>query len=568
MRVSTFSKIKWALSAGIAVSALAGSAQAQQLAPEWEPFDSTGSAQAVAPVEESRSGGQDRPRIEVTPYIEASQVLLADLSGGGDVLTYSTIAAGIDTSVQTRRAEAQLNVRYERVIGYDSNVQDQDTISGIARGSVKVARGLAIEVGGIATKSRVDGRGDSANSFFPTTDNVTQVYSVYTGPTYSGQFGELAVNASYRAGFTKAEAKQVGSLPPGQTPLATFDESVSHSAAVSVGMQPGTLPVGWAVSAGYDREDADQLDQRFEDRYVRGDVTLPITAGLAVVGGIGYEKLQVSERDAVRDAGGVPILDNNGRYVTNSASPRMLAFESDGIIWDVGVLWRPSDRTSFEAHYGHRYGSDTYTGSLTYQPSDRMSVNVSAYDTVSGFGSALNNGLASLPTQFRSSRNPLTGDLNNCSFSQGGGVCLNNALNTTASAAFRARGVSASVVTKSGGWDTGLGIGYDRRTFLASGLGAQPQLAGTVDENLYIAGFLGRDLDRSSRFETNVYGNYNDPGFAAAPDSYGFGANAADYRQIWRGLSLSAAAGIDTYTQEEFDSEVTASALLGLRYSF
>jgi hypothetical protein len=570
MQKPSISKLKFILATGVAAFVLPTAAQAQYLASEWEPMEPGAASSPVAaePVKESRMGGSDRPKVDITPYIEVSQVVLAELTGAGDVLTYSTVAAGIDTSIQTRRAEAQLNVRYERVIGYDSGVPDQDTVTGIARGSVKLARGLSWEAGGVATRSHVDSRGAASNSFFPNSDNVTQVYSVYTGPSYSGQIGALGVNASYRAGYTKVEAEDTGPLPGGQRPISQFDDSVSHSAAVSVGMQPGPLPVGWSVGAGYDREDASQLDQRFESKYVRGDVTVPISNGLAVVGGIGYEKIEASERDAVRDAGGAPVLDANGRFVTNQAAPRQLSFETDGIIWDVGVLWRPSDRTSFSASYGHRYGSDTYTGTLSYTPNERMGVSVSVYDTVSGFGGALNDSLAGLPTQFRGSRNPLTGDINSCAFSQAGGNCLNNALRTTSSAAFRSRGVSASVVTKAGGWDTGLAVGYDRRKFLTAALGAQPELAGVVDENYYISGFLGRELDQRSRIETNVYANYNDPGFALAPDAYGFGANAAYYRQLWRGLSLSAAAGIDSYKQEQFDEEVTASAALGLRYSF
>jgi hypothetical protein len=574
MQKPSFSKMKFILASGVAALTLPSAAHAQYLASEWEPMDSSESAAPAAeePVKSSRGGGHDRgqdhPKVEITPYIEVSQVALAELTGAGDVLTYSTVAAGLDTSIQTRRAEAQLNVRYERVIGYDSSVPDQDTVTGIARGSALLARGLSLEVGGVATRAHIDSRGSASNTFFPNSDNVTQVYSVYTGPSYSGQVGELGINASYRAGYTKVEAADTGPLPLGQRPIATFDESTSHSAAVSVGMQPGTLPVGWSVGAGYDREDASQLDQRFEGKYVRGDVTVPISSGLAVVGGIGYEKIKISERDSVRDALGAPVLDVDGRFVTNSAAPRQLAFETDGIIWDVGVMWKPSDRTSFTATYGHRYGSDTYTGSLSYVPNERMGINVSVYDTVSGFGNALNDSLASLPTQFRSSRNPLSGDINSCAFSQSGGNCLNNALRTTSSAAFRSQGVSASIATKSGSWDSGIAVGYDRRKFLTAGLGAQPELAGVVDQNYYLAGFVGKELDQRSRVETNVYANYNDPGFALAPDAYGFGANAAYYRQLWRGLSLSAAAGIDTFKQEQFDSEVTASALLGLRYSF
>ncbi|QTD56451.1 hypothetical protein [Parasphingorhabdus cellanae] len=52
--------------------------------------------------------------VEITPYLEVQQVLVADLKDGSDVLTYTTVAAGLETSIQTRQAEAQVNLRYER----------------------------------------------------------------------------------------------------------------------------------------------------------------------------------------------------------------------------------------------------------------------------------------------------------------------------------------------------------------------------------------------------------------------------------------------------------------------
>jgi hypothetical protein len=548
-------------------------AMAQQLAPEWSPMDeqygaSGGEPQEAAPTESRRRDKRDGPRVEIVPYIEAQQVIVADLQDGGDVLTYSTVAVGVDASVQTRRAEAQVNVRYERLIGYDNGVDDQDTITGLARGSVAITRGLSFEAGGIAARTRVDGRGAAASNLVGNPDNVTQVYSVYAGPTIATQVGDLSVNAAYRAGYTKVEQRDQGPLPPGQQPTDLFDDSVSHSATASVGMQPGPLPFGWSASVGYDREDAGQLDNRYEGKYARVDVTVPVTSTVALVGGVGYEDIKISERDALRDALGDPIVGSDGRLVTDPSSPRLIAYEEDGLIWDAGVMWRPSSRTSLVATYGRRYGSDTYTGSFSYNPGRDWAVNVSAYDTVSGFGNMLNDNLASLPTQFRSSRNPLSGDINSCAFGQTGGFCFNNALQTASSAAFRQRGVTASFSGTNGGWDSGFAVGYNRRKFIASSLGGQAQIDGLVDQNYFALAYLGTDIDRQTRFESNVYASYYDPGFGGAGNVLATGANAALYRQILRGLSASAAVGLDSYKQEDFDSELTASALLGLRYSF
>jgi len=566
--------LKFFLVAGVALAPLP--VMAQELASDWSPMDDAygspeeAAPQDAAPVRKRGRGGDKRegPRVEVTPYIQATQVIFADLKNGGDVLTYSTVAVGVDSSIATRRAEAQVSLRYERLIGYDNNVEDQDIVTGLARGSVALTRNFSLEAGAVASRASVDGRGAGTINPVGNPDNVTQVYSVYGGPTFSTQAGDLSVNAAYRAGYTKVESKNNLVLPAGQQRFDQFDDSVSQLATASVGMQPGTLPFGWAVSGSWEREDAGQLDTRFDGKYARADVTVPVTPTFALVGGVGYEDIKISERDALRDAGGVPIVGSNGRFVTDPASPRLIAYQQDGLIWDAGVLWRPSPRTSVEARYGRRYGTDTYIGSLSYQPGRDWAVNVSVYDQVTGFGGLINDSLASLPTQFRSTRNPLSGDIGGCAFGQTGGFCLNDALQNAPSAAFRQRGVTASFSGTNGGWDSGFAIGYSQRKFIASQLGAQAQIDGQRDDNYFAVAALGTDFDRRTRFESNVYVSYFDPGFAGAGDVLQTGANAALYRQLIRGLSASAAVGLDSYKQEDFDGELTASALLGLRYSF
>lgn len=548
-------------------------AMAQQINPDWsptdDPYSDAGTAEQVSetPVHKPR-GGRQGPRVDVTPYIEAQQVIVADLKNGGDVLTYSTVAAGIDASIATRQAEAQVSLRYERRIGYDNGVADQDNVTGLARGSLALTPNFSVEAGGVAARTRVDGRGAAPTNLVGNPDNVTQVYSVYAGPTFTSQVGDLSVNAAYRAGYTKVESQNNIVLPAGQQRFDQFDNSVSQVATASVGMQPGLLPIGWTVSGSWQHEDAGQLDNRFDGKFARADVTIPISPYFAVVGGVGYENITISERNAVRDTAGNPVVSSDGQLVTDAASPRLIAYQTDGLIWDVGVSWRPSPRTSFEARYGRHYGSDSYTGSLSYQPGRDWAVNVSVYDAVSGFGSSLNDSLASLPTQFRSSRNPLSGDISGCAFGQTGGFCLDSALQYASSAAFRQRGVSVAFSGTNGSWDSGLAVGYNQRKFIASRLGGQAQIDGLKNDNYYAVAYLGTNIDRRTRFESNVYASYFDPGVVGAPDTLSTGANAALYRQIIRGLSASAAVGLDSYKQEDFDSELTASALLGLRYSF
>ncbi len=59
--------------------------------------------------ENATTGGsatQGARRITINPYVEASQTLAADLNGG-DVLTYTSLAAGVDAAIQTQRVAGQ-----------------------------------------------------------------------------------------------------------------------------------------------------------------------------------------------------------------------------------------------------------------------------------------------------------------------------------------------------------------------------------------------------------------------------------------------------------------------------
>ena len=89
-----------------------------------------------------------------------------------------------------------------------------------------------------------------------------------------------------------------------------------------------------------------------------------------------------------------------------------------------------------------------------------------------------------------------------------------------------------------------------------------------TDQNYYAYLGVSKELDRKSSFDANLYANLQESGLAGAESVLGIGANAAYYRQIIPGLSGTVAAGIDHYSQDGVDNELTASALLGLRYDF
>ncbi|WP_379921241.1 preprotein translocase subunit YajC [Erythrobacter sp. R86502] len=511
--------------------------------------------------------GQRASRV-VQPYIEVGQVVSAEISPGNDVVTFTQVAAGVDINVQGRNSGAAVSLRYERNIGYGDDSIDTDTISGIARGTLAlVPNTLNLEAGALASRSRIDAGGGATANPLVRDDNESRVYSVYAGPSLNTRVGDVDVQGLARVGYNRFEADDALVSQQGAT-VDVFDDSVTYLGQVRAGVRPGdVLPVGLAVTAGGFQEDIGNLDQRVRDLYVRGDVTVPLTRSLALVAGAGYEDVEISSRDAVRDANGVPVIGPDGRFITDSTAPRRIAFAVDGLLWDVGVMWRPSSRTSLQASVGRRYDSTTYYGNFTYVPNQRSALAISVYDGVSGIGGTLGNALAALDSDFEAIRNPVTGDFGGL-VGDTEGQALVGGLGSTRSAAFRGRGVRASYQRTMGRTVASIGAGYDRRTFIAAAGTVLAPIDGLTDESYYVIGGLTRQIGQNANISTNAYVNW----FKAEGGSNNvtaMGASVAYNQSITQRLTGRAAIALD-YFDSEFTAQdfAFATALVGLRYNF
>ncbi|VVT16130.1 preprotein translocase subunit YajC [Erythrobacter sp. EC-HK427] len=510
--------------------------------------------------------------VEIAPYIEAAQVVTAELSPGDDIVTYTRVAAGVDAGLTGRNSQAAVSLRYERRIGYDDTVPDTDTFSGIARASLAMTGPDAtFEVGGLASRTRVESNGGTSSGNFGIDDDATsQLYSVFAGPAVRAQIGQAEVTGAYRIGYTRVEATDAIVIDPATGPADIFDEAITHNLGVRAGFAPDTvLPVGVGVGAGWNRQDVSNLDQRIDDRYARADITIPVTPSLALIGGVGYEQVEVSSRDAVRDVNGDPVIGPDGRFVTDDSAPRQLAYETEGLIWDAGVMWRPSRRTQLQAQVGRRYGSTTYYGSFSYTPNQNSQFGISVYDGINSFGGQVGDALNDLGTDFEAFRNPVTGDLGGCVVgSADGDGCALARLGSLRSAVFRSRGVAVSYGGGAGRTSYGLGAGYDRRSFIGAENTVLAAIDGVIDENYYLAGYVGRQLDRQS--QVNVGGTVNrfESGFGGSVDGWGYSVSAAYDRQIIEGLGATAAVGVDGINRDDDTNFSNASALFGLRYTF
>ncbi|WP_445192965.1 hypothetical protein ACT009_03355 [Sphingomonas sp. Tas61C01] len=508
-------------------------------------------------------------RIAITPYVEVGQIVDADLTND-DVLTYTSIAGGVDAAADTARLSAQLSYRYERRISWSDRIGDSDVHAGLARAAAQVGRGLTIEAGGIATRTRADIRGAAPGVIVGDGDNVSQVYAVYAGPRYSGAAGPIALAASYQAAYTKVSTPRIIGLA-GQPRLDRYDDSVGQIAAISAGTAPNTLlPIGLTASAGYEREDAGQLSARYEGLHLRGDALAPMSANVALVAGVGYEKIKTSQRDALRDASGAPVVDRDGRFVTDDVSPRRIAYRTDGVYYDAGVVWRPNRRTAVEGRIGRRYGSTSYTGTIAYQASAGVGFAAKLYDSVTTFGQQLRGGLGNLPTSFVAARDSFTQQYNGCVYGTSGatpGGCLNSVFQSISTASYRARGADAVIAATQGRTSFGGGVGYASRKLYAPVATAGITVSGYDDESYYAQLFLRRAISADTALDATVFVNYFDPGLAGSDGVVSYGATASVGRAFGR-LTTTASIGVYAFDTATVDTQISAQALAAARYSF
>lgn len=519
-------------------------------------------AAAIAPAVAQR-------RATVTPYLEVSQVATAELNGG-ETLTYSQLGAGFDGSLRTRRVQVQLSYQYQRRFAEKGSLQSGDSHNGLAQARVAVARGLRLEGGALATRTRTDARGDALTGNSAAARNLSQLYAAYAGPKLETGIGPLFVQAAYRFGFTQLDDGTATGVSAALPPVDRFDHSTSHALNGSVGSRPGALlPIGVSATGGLVREQASQLDQRFASSSGRADLVAPVTRTAALVGGLGYEEIRVRQRDPVVDVrSGQPVVDGAGRYVTDPAAPLRLAYAFDGLFWDGGVLWRPSRRTALEVRIGRRYGAMRYTGSFTYQRSSGSGIQVAVYDTVETYGQQVGSSLAALPVGFVTTADPFGNQAGACIYGTSGaaaGGCIAGAFSSAATAAYRARGLTTNAVWSRGATRLGIGGGFARRDFLTP-VGAVTTTGGSWDESFYAQAFAALAAGRDGTVGVNLLASYYDGDIPGSTAAFGWGANTA-YTRRFGPLSLTATAGLYGTLRDGAD-QASAQALLGARYGF
>jgi hypothetical protein len=519
--------------------------------------------------------GDSQTRSSVHPYLEIQQVLTADFNGG-DVLTYTGVGGGITATVENKRVTATIAYDYQRRIAWSGDSVDDDVHTGLAAIHIDaIPQLLAIDAAAIATRTHADIRRPAPGVRTGSGADTAEVYSAYAGPTLNTHAGPIAIGAAYRLGYVYVDDHSLAGAPAGGPRIDRYKSSTVHNATASIGMEPGELPFGWTVGAGWAHEDMNRFDSSFDAKYVRGDVVLPVGSTLALTAGAGYEKGRSSQQDILRDAGGLPVVTADGRVLADPSKPRLLTYDESGLIWDAGVIWRPSPRTELQARVGHQYGGTTFTGSLEHRINESYALSAFVYDNVSSFGRLVQADLAGVPKSFRVPRGGLGGIGGfggggaGCVFGTqpGRGACFDDALQSIDNFNFRNRGAEIQLNGGRGAWSYGIGAGYSNRRYFAPP-GTDFVLHGVTDQSFDLSAVVSRRLTRTSGIDFDAYAAWYDSGLKGDSGSFSSGLTGTYYRNIYRDhLQATLAAGVYTSHGQDYDNSF-GSILVGLRYSF
>jgi hypothetical protein len=113
----------------------------------------------------------------------------------------------------------------------------------------------------------------------------------------------------------------------------------------------------------------------------------------------------------------------------------------------------------------------------------------------------------------------------------------------------------------------GLGMGYGNRRFYAPVTGTGFTVNGLQDDTFYAQYFVTRELDPRSGVVGNVFFNYFESQTGTTGPVIGMGATGSYYHRFGP-INATASVGLYSFDVDGVSDDLSAQALLGIRYGF
>lgn len=518
-------------------------------------------------------GAAHAERAEFGAGIDLQQVVESQLSGvGGDNVTYTEITGSGSARINNRRIVATANLSLSYRLNERGELSKSLTRNGVMRMNADVIdEWLTMQTGAVITRSRIDPSGAAPQFNTGNPQNLAQTYSAYIQPDISHKFGDLGLAASYRYAYTKNSNHLAGQTGPSIGPLTnSFDSSKAQQGSMSLGMEQSDLPFSWSLSSLYRHENTSNLASHLRDFSVIGEVKVPVAETIALVASSGYQSTRSSEREALIDpTTGLPVVGNDGGFVVDPASPRLLTYDMAGFIGDAGIIWKPSQRTRIEARAGYRYGGLSVTGLVEMKPSPRSGLTIIVTDQFQSFGLGVSSGLAGTPPNLNLGSLDPGSSYQNCLFgvSAGSGRCIGGSLGQASASNYRERAATIIFNRTLREWSVSTAIGYTRRNYVDTP-GTPGSLIGVVDQSIFGNLTLSGKLTRLSGVAFSFSGNLFKNGQVGASDVVSGSFTSSYRRSLGRNIGAQASVSVDASKQDGVTADVSGRAQLGLQYQF
>ena len=154
----------------------------------------------------------------------------------------------------------------------------------------------------------------------------------------------------------------------------------------------------------------------------------------------------------------------------------------------------------------------------------------------------------------------------------GQGGCVDAALSSVNGNLFRLTGGYALLTATRGPWSYGLAASYARRHYLTpeSAIGSSFLFARTTEQEATVQANVARALSPISGIDGSLYATWYDSDFARfdTGSSYTAGGIATYHRYLLPRLQGQVSAGLYGYDGDTTTTSISASALVGMRYTF
>lgn len=514
------------------------------------------------------------------PEVGVDQVFdFAGRGDGGGTDIYTQVRGSLYAAATNDRFRGTFSGTVSHKIKEQGEIFDPTRLDLVARMNAELLREfLFLDAGAVATTLVEDTRGTISADPNANNDNTEQAYNFFVEPSLQRRVsGALVVDASYRlaATFPDSGNDPFANFDPNELFIANLSDTVSHTVQAGVGNSAGNSRFRWNLRGYGDLTKIDVLDQKLKQANGIFDVEYRINRSVSLLGSAGYEEIENMQDNILRDPNtGEPILDPDGNIQIDPSDPRVISYEQNGFIWDVGLRYSPNERFDVSGRFGERYGGTTGSFNLLWRARQGLTLTANYAESLDTTGRLLTTFVDGVPISSTRVNSRYTVGFNGCAIGviSGTSTCIGGLTQSVTSAVFLTE--SFDIVAELGRNETRVlfsGFVNSRRylNFDAADIpNIDPDIVNATDDAAGVTATVRRDIGARGTGSIGVYYTRYDYGLEdGRTDNYIGGSLRYDYA-VRGEIGAYAQVFVSRRTSNTQEDETDASLSFGATYKF